>query len=259
MKKIDIFSIPVYYISFEKNKGTEDRFRKQGFQNIHHHKAVNGRKLNMKKLLENNIISIRSYDDLILGRIEHSGMPSAGAIGCTLSHYELWKKCLQNNWDYIIIGEEDVYFPHKFTQDEVEYMKKTISQENGLFMGRKIDDIEHRKHFFGTHFYIASKGACQKLIRKAFPIDVQTDWYIGHLATVGDIRMNGLEISNQIQHDSIIQADCITCRLPRGNWFYIAIAFLIVILIVCILILSYKSENHALSLQSCLESKSASS
>jgi len=77
-------SIPVYYIGFTKNTNLENSLNNIGFKNVNYFKAVDGRKFDVGELIENNIITIRSYNDLIFGRHEHSGMSSLGAVGCTL-------------------------------------------------------------------------------------------------------------------------------------------------------------------------------
>ena len=45
---IDIYSIPLYYISFKKNTELEKNLVKTGFNNINHFAAVDGRKLKLR-------------------------------------------------------------------------------------------------------------------------------------------------------------------------------------------------------------------
>jgi len=64
MKEVDIYKIPLYYISFERNIDLENDLKSQGFIDINHFKAIDGRKFNTEDLFKDNIITIRSYDDL---------------------------------------------------------------------------------------------------------------------------------------------------------------------------------------------------
>ena len=103
----DIFKIPLYYIGFKQNKSLENELIKRGFSNINHFQAIDGRKFTPKKLLKDNIISTRAYHDLKHGRSDNISISSLGAIGCTLSHRELWKLCSEE-LPYIIIAEDDL-------------------------------------------------------------------------------------------------------------------------------------------------------
>lgn len=238
-KPIDIYSLPLYYISFEPNKDIEDHYREHGFNNVYHFNAVDGRKIDPNILREDNLITIRSYDDLISGRRCHSGMPSLGAIGCTLSHYELWKKCINTGWPYIIIAEEDNRISRKLSEENIIKIVENISKPKGIFISANIIEQDHRKHFFGTNFYFASRDACKEMIKYCFPIDVQTDWYIAHLGTTNKIHMGGYKISSQKSGKTHIQDSCITCWLPTNKWVYIITFTLITFLITFITLLVF--------------------
>jgi GR25 family glycosyltransferase involved in LPS biosynthesis len=246
---IDIFSLPLFYISFKPSEDVEKHYRSHGFKNVNHFEAVNGKKLDPDKLREDNLITIRSYDDLKSGRREHSGMPSLGAIGCTLSHYELWTLCVKNGWPYMIIAEEDNQID-EITTENAKDISDTLSKPRGVFMSVNIVNEDHRKHFFGTHFYFITAEACQKLIDGCFPIDVQTDWYMAHMGTTKDVTMEGYRLSRQkFGTVSSIQDICVTCRLPKSIWFYVG--FLIFVFAIIFLAIFFKKKWSQ-----CKESKS---
>jgi GR25 family glycosyltransferase involved in LPS biosynthesis len=231
-KNLDIFSIPLYYISFKKNKNIEDHYKYHGFKNINHFQAIDGRKLDKKELLKNGFITIRSFDDLMSGRTEHSGLPTLGAVGCTLSHYNLWRVCVDNNMPYIIIAEEDNKM-FDLDDKDIRNIRSTLSKNKPVFISANTKKMDHRNHFFGTNFYIISKEACIELINKCFPMDVQTDWYMSNLSTIGDITLEGYKISKQeINGKSSIQDICVTCILPKNrNFYFIFICVLLLIII----------------------------
>lgn len=235
---MDIHNFPLYYISFQKKPELENHYKNNGFSNINHFKAVRGKDLNPTELIKDKIISVRSYDDLMSSRREHSGLSSMGAVGCALSHYGLWNICVENNYPYMIIVEDDNRMYRKLASNTVQKIKDIISKPSSIFVSVHVKNQDHRRHFFGLHFYIISNEACRKLIKDFFPIDVQVDWYIANQATLGNITVEGFPVSKQTTPPgkSTIQTDvCITCMLPKKPLFYIGVIIFLIIL----LILSY--------------------
>lgn len=234
---INIFNIPVYYISFNYESKLEKNLSEVGFKNITRFQAVDGRKFSLNSLLDEKIISIRSYKDILTVREQHSGMPSLGAIGCTMSHYELWRLCVEKNLPYIAIAESDLHL-NKINPVIQDKIKKILERPNSVFISAHITRKKNT-HFIGTHFYIVSNSACKELIKNTFPIDVQTDAYIAHMDTIKKINIEGFSIGSQKRHSSLIQNWCIKCLLPTNVWTYIVIAFLSLTIIV-LLIIVYK-------------------
>lgn len=223
---IDIFSIPLYYIGFNPSDKIVRHYSDHGFKNINYFKAIDGRKMDPDKLRADNLITIRSYDDLKAGRREHAGMSSMGAIGCTMSHNELWKKCVEENWPYIIIAEDDNHIIRPLSEKNIQDISDALEKPNGIFISAKRHKFDnYDKHFYGLHFYFLTQGACKVLAEYCFPIDVQTDWYIKHLAQQGAVNVEGYNISEQRRGlgNSSIQTTCFTCMLPRSPWFYIGV------------------------------------
>ena len=208
-EQINLFEIPLYYISFYKDEKLENNFKKIGFKNVNQFKAIDGRKFDVDTLFHNNKISIRSYNDLIIGREQHSGLPSLGAVGCTMSHYKLWKKCLEDNLPFIIIAEDDVIIKN-FSKDVQNKIIKIISKPNAIFLSPHSCKLLFKKpitQFWGLSFYIISKGACEQLVKYAFPIDVQTDYYIAHLDTIKKVNVEGFNITSNNGRPTSIQTD----------------------------------------------------
>ena len=229
---IDIFNIPLYYINFTKNTILENQLKTVGFTNVNHFQSVDGKKFEPKQLLDDNMITLRSYYDLIGQRSEHAGLSSLGAVGCTLSHYSLWKMCIEKNLPYITIVENDVLFNNPITSSDIKFINETITKPNGIFISSNIIQDRSTYYFIGLQFYISSNTACEKMVKSAFPIDVQTDWYISGLATRNEVDINGYIIATQQLHKSDIQDICITCNLPRNGWFYFSIILIIFIIII---------------------------
>lgn len=258
---MEIFKIPLYYISFKKNDKLESYLEFKGFNYINHFKAIDGRKFKPKELLSKNLITVRTYNDLISEREQHSGIPSLGAIGCTMSHHILWKLCVEKNLPYIIICEDDLTALH-INNEVIKKITNTLKKPKSIFVGSSVyrnlknkGDVVNTT-FVGLQFYIISNQACKELIRKTFPIDVQTDWYISHMDTIGKINVDGIPVSSQTAHLSLIQDPCIKCWLPTKTKIYIRIIIcifmLISLLIIWRVVTSKKLKQCNLELETCV-------
>jgi len=237
---MNIFSIPVYYISFNVKPDLEKKLKDVGFTNVNFFKAVNGKQFDPKQLRRDNIISIRSYNDIISNRNEVAGIPSMGAIGCTLSHYELWKMCM-NEFDNIIILEDDVNIDRSLTPTEISIISESLLKQNGGFVSpmTTFNNLNWGTKFWGAHFYICSKQLCKKLVENAFPIDVQVEPYMTNLLDLNQINLTFLPIYGQKVHYSSIQDLCIKCVMPNSKWFYI-ISFLLICILIYLCVKCFK-------------------
>jgi len=234
---MNFFNIPLYYISFTKDFNFECNFKKFGFTNIHHFKAIDGKQFKPADLLQKKLITVRAYNDFIHGRHEHAGLPSLGAVGCALSHYNLWKLCISQKWPCIIIAEDDCVFRKKPTQKNINDITSAINKPNGIFVSEKISN----NNFMGSHLYFASLTACKTLLENFLPIDIQVDSYISHLAKISLLNLKGYPIASPKKHKSAIQDTCIKCKLPNNNYFYLGIivALVLVFIVICIVVTKF--------------------
>jgi len=228
---IDIYNLPLYYISFHKNQALETRLGDQGFNDVHHFRSIDGRAFDPFDLRNDGIISIRSFTDLITKRRDHAGLPSQGAVGCTMSHEALWQKCADGDMKYMIIVEEDVKFTRQFTKSDIKYINNTLSYNNGLFTSGNFKDGKST-YVQGLQFYIITQTAAKVLVEHCYPIDVQTDYYIAHLHQTGLIKVDGYLLTSQYLHKSKIQDVCIICMLPSNNARYMSFAVVLLIMVV---------------------------
>jgi len=241
---MNIFDIPLYYISFKENEKLKSKLELAGFKNINHFEAIDGRKFQPAELLSKKLITIRTYTDLISDREQHSGIPSLGAVGCTMSHDKLWNLCVDKNFPYIIIVEDDMTSLN-LNNDNVGKIQKILSRPNSVFVGTKVrkknpsKDIKSTQ-FMGLQFYIVSNEACKELVKSTFPIDVQTDWYMAHLDTIDKLNVNGIPLASQTVHNSSIQDVCVKCFLPNKTIYYIILAVVLLGLLIWRIILIKK-------------------
>lgn len=120
-----------------------------------------------------------------LPNVEATSKLTAGEKGCLMSHFMLWKKCVDDNLAYISIFEDDILLgenAEKFLANdewlkvrfnfqeifvlrlETFLMPVKIEKQQGIlpFQQREIDILKS-KHF-GTAGYVISHGAAKYLI-----------------------------------------------------------------------------------------------
>jgi len=234
MKEVDIYKIPLYYISFERNIELENDLKSQGFIDINHFKAIDGRKFNAEDLFKDNIITIRSYDDLKYGRDNFKGLPTLGAIGCAFSHYELWKKCVNDNIPYITIIEEDADFSKKISKNDIDKINNVLSKPRSIYISELFMEGEN---FVGSHFYCSSNYVCKKFIDRFFPIDVQVDWYKNYIFELDkSINKEIFKTITQKSHESSIQSLCLKCVMPTNHIPYILLIILTVLVVIMLIV-----------------------
>lgn len=238
MKEVDIYKIPLYYISFERNIDLENDLKSQGFIDINHFKAIDGRKLNVEDLLRDEIISIRSYQDLKSGREQLQGIPSLGAIGCSCSHYELWKKCINDNIPYITIVEEDADFTKKISKDDIDKINNVLSKPRSFYLSELcMGWWNDNDKFFGSQFYCSSNYVCKQFVDRFFPIDVQLDWYMNYIFELDkSINKEVFKTITQKSHKSSIQDLCIKCIMPTNPVPYILLIVLVVLVVIMLIV-----------------------
>jgi GR25 family glycosyltransferase involved in LPS biosynthesis len=149
---------------------------------------------NLKKYEAIVIENINEYDQKLLSisglrsifydenRNTHADLGSLGAVGCALSHYNLWQKVEKGKGMYIF--ESDAVC----IDNPIKYVNN-LNNFHVLLFGsfEKVDTAEKRNiikvnnRFYGMHgYYITYEGA-QLLSKYMFPIEQQIDSYISDL------------------------------------------------------------------------------
>jgi GR25 family glycosyltransferase involved in LPS biosynthesis len=262
---MQIENIPIYYISFKRKIDLEQHLYNNGFNIINWYPAVNGKELSIDYLVEDKVISYRSFADIIKGRSIIQGLSSMGAVGCYLSHAGIYKEILDNNIPYAIICEDDVHIKKK----NINF--KSLNQSlNNLYQNypasvctfghsinagflmrtflpkfrKKISDfdnnIDELKQFYGLHMYMVSFDFCKNVQDHLFPIEVQID---SVFPLIQGIKLFGTrdEIAIQIFHKSSIQTDVfknLGVFLPKSGLFYIM--FLSIVIYILFQTFKYK-------------------
>ena len=197
---IDITKIPIYCINLDKRPERYRSFaRQEGVQSlqIRRFSAVDGSKLSINTP---DISNQTKYNILHKTRRAHSQIDTLGAIGCSLSHYSIWKEFLRSDHPYCFVLEDDALVPvgladkiklatmagHDFDVWALSYKlyNKTLNDVDGK-VGWKSP-----VYFWGTSAYIISRKGAAELIDQFFPIECHLDNYMCLKNSFGKLRLH---------------------------------------------------------------------
>ena len=136
--------------------------------------AYDGKKLNIKNLINNNYLSSKNS-------LEY------GQIGCAYSHVKLWEKCLKLPYKYFVILEDDIILPIDF-EKKIECIIKNAPNNwdivylGGCYVKGNLINKQfikptalYYKYNLCTHAYIINKNCIPKVIKRIKPIEYPID------------------------------------------------------------------------------------
>ena len=178
---------------------------------------------------------------------------SKGAVGCYLSHLEIYKMLRDSSDDYYCIFEDDV----KTSMDVSELTDKIkgvpddwdIILIHSYYNDREPinDEIAKTKTFVLFHSYIIRRKNINTIIDTALPMDKQLDWYISSLAQQNKINIYGVlnndkwETNHKVSNSDIQTGfEAFQNKNNKNKCIsYKEYILLISLLIICICILLY--------------------
>jgi len=217
--KIDNFSLDKlekYLINLNSRKDrfdiTNNLLNKYDFKNVIRYPAINGKNISNNELIQ--IIEPSAIKSILDNyRKEHHDL-SYGAVGCSLSHINIWKKLEINNLDYIIIFEDDANPAFNFTKLQEIIKNNTPNDWDIILFGgiynkyKNVNNyIDKIYSFYETHAYIINKKGALKLLLKAFPIKKQLDSWLSDLALNNYINIYGITQNKWSQNPQINNTD----------------------------------------------------
>ncbi|XP_043461056.1 glycosyltransferase 25 family member [Leptopilina heterotoma] len=114
--------------------------------------AVDGKTLNRTTLDSMGIRLMSNYADPY-----HKRSMTMGEIGCFLSHYYIWKKVIENNYESVMVLEDDVRFEPYF-RNKVNFVLKEIQRLKTdwdlVYLGRKRMQEQEEPFVEGSQFLV---------------------------------------------------------------------------------------------------------
>jgi len=210
---------PVYYINLDdnidRNNNIKETLARHGFTNINRISAVDTRtiqKVNQYK----KFINQQAYDTLLEDiqnkkRKFHESL-TTGAVGCYLSHYEIYQQIsqLDDGHDCALIFEDDVIIdiPTTLFWERIHDLKIPddidIYLLNGHYynQGYAIDKLSLKvERFIGLYGYIVTKKGSKILCDRLLPIKYQLDHALSILRSAHLINIYGYIGKPIIKHD----------------------------------------------------------
>ena len=269
---IDAKNIPIFVINLDTDtkrweyiKYQLDYVKSNKYERV---SAVDMRKPDMSNLYKDNRISL--YTKFTIQkkhRCDHKQIDRTGAIGCTLSHYNVWKKIIDNNISIAIIMEDDMHLMNNFyegLQKELVKYNKEFDILNIGYFKNYYSEVDNSKLYFGTGCYIVTKEACETLCKYVFPIDTHVDAYFFLLNQFGYIKMimstsniiySGGDFNSNIPHGVLKCFDkpsnlsspnnisIETSNSQDNNYFNYIICFLLILIVIIVTIKLHIIKN----------------
>jgi len=241
----------VYLINLDKSKDrleqSDFELKKLGgiFKEYQRVSAVDGKQLSEEYI--KSITTQYSYYFLNNPRDTHYQFDTKGGIGCALSHIKVWKDMIDNNYENIIVFEDN------FTIDDIEKFNKTlynIPKEAtigyffyGLFHDNmlitKINDywkIIDDLYVTGTRCYFLNIKLAKDLLKNSFPIEIHIDFYINFYCINNNVKryyvynnvINNSKFTSIINHGGNV---LLITQVLLLNYNYIILVLLIIILV----------------------------
>lgn len=141
----------IYIINLEQSKDRKIRFEKQL-------KALNVSNYSFFKAICPTDQEYKKYKPTFIG--------SKGALGCLLSHMEIYRDALKKNYNNIIVFEDDIDILDKNFIAKTEYYIKTLKDYEVLLLGANHKRPAAKKIMNGVYQTVTSNGTFGYCINK---------------------------------------------------------------------------------------------
>ena len=211
LEKLELYLINLEYRK-DRFEITNNLLKDYNFNDVIRFPAVIGKNISKEELIK--IVEPSAIKSILNNyRTDHHEL-SYGAVGCYLSHVNIWKKFEFDNLDYAIIFEDDALPNFSFFELKdiiTNYVPDDwdIILFGGLYNNStKINDYVIKIFtFYQTHAYIINKKGALKLLSKAFPIKKQIDSWLSDLASSNEVNIYGITKNKWVQNETIINTD----------------------------------------------------
>lgn len=136
-------------------------------------------------------------------RNKHSELDSWGGVGCFYSHLSVWQALLESGDDAWLVLEDDV----TLLEPKFHHLLATLQLPQYEFLmfdidifGKKVNvghNMFRLSTFWGAHAYLLNRSGAEKAVAyaKEIGVDMQLDYFIGHMASKGII--SGFSLNNK--------------------------------------------------------------
>lgn len=212
----------IFMINLEKRKDRlnnfDNKYKNSDIKiNYELFKAINGKQIDISKF-----ISQTTYNELLQTernkKRKYHYQLTRGAIGCYLSHINIWKTILDNNIEKAIIFEDDVVIPKNTNILLEKYTRSIPNDYDIILLGCNCIECDNKgnykvvKKYWGMYAYIITKKCIDKIYNKMLPIKQQIDSELSDLSN--EIKIYATK-KNIIPHTNIGNSDI---QIPLNNY-----------------------------------------
>lgn len=213
----------------------EDRWKEfQAQPGLHHFppverfEAIDGTKMDV---LNDPQLGISARRNIMEGvRRSHHEIVSKNSVAIYHTHVATWKYLLESDASALIIMEDDL----RIDPDSYKKLKKLFDHpmiqggdwdivNPGALVRHRTDIDESLSRYdysFLFHCYIVSRRGAQRLLERAYPIEVHVDHYSALLSQMGDLKVYGPRVRIFYQRSAADSdnrdGSCQTCHIPNN-------------------------------------------
>lgn len=135
-------------------------------------------------------------------RRAHYEIDTVGAIGCSLSHIKAWDYLMNSTSPALVVFEDDALVPADFAAklrqvvaelpaewDIITFYNTEFGGSRGCGPDPAAAPLQTCTGQMGSHAYMISRRGAQRMLARAYPIELHVDAYMAFMARVGYIQM----------------------------------------------------------------------
>lgn len=180
----------IYYINLDRRKDRQNHMiqeisKSKYLSNAIKYEGIDGKTLDPKKL-DTSFITTHGVDKVLSNRVNRWGNDlTYGSLGCGLTHYNIYKECIDKNYRCVLILEDDIRLLSEIDK-AIEYSLKLNFNDFDIFyfgyhntpslrepVENNIYKIE--SYIYGCFAYLITLNGAKKIINTVFPISQQID------------------------------------------------------------------------------------
>lgn len=224
----------IYIINLERAKERLEKIIREleklggQFTNYTVFKAIDGKTISEDEIKK--LLTLDAQYSFYINAFNFDQIRSRGEVGCYLSHLGVWKDMIKNNYNNVIIIEDDVFsnMTSKQINKNLDFLPLDydvahlgwFSRYEGNYLKKSTNwviPIDNKKHFsmiYGTFSYMLSNKGARELIANAIPINMQVDSYISIYSSLNPSFKRYLSISQLFEQGEGMKgthSDCGKC------------------------------------------------
>jgi len=248
-----------YIITIDDDTSSLKNYVESYVPNTQIYKGVVGKNIDLNQLPE-----LTYYTKYCLKRgvplTDYAQIRSYGALGCFLSHKNLWKTLVNSSDNSMLVMETDVKFLSNFKTDypKIKEFIESIDEPMFVMLGYSwMGDPQYKNYdsmfneitniFWGTQSYLINKKGAQILLDNSNCIDIQVDTFMSITPGIKKLSPKNL-LTKQHFHFSTILNPSLKLLVPASNKLVI---ILTLCLIGVIILLSNISCNNRFKKYKC--------